>query len=398
MDTIYYRPHRDRYNDDDSDNDIDPSQLTYSLEIVQQPQRARMCGFGDKDRRHITPAPVLKLIAKSADGRIIPARQLSRQAFVVNADLWLEDEKTERNLVLVSSIASTKLPSRPYHTSTTEIPLSGSHQPYFRNDNEAYRGDGSPHRMRHDQLSTPISPNMASSSQPSSRTSSSAGERYTQHPHQEDNSWRSYGERYQDEQQLQRSTDSMRSETDEYARYDRLNNGHNNDHHSTAHYVEEEVDWDNPSTQNLVGQTTVGGQSAPDLDGKTSHIWFAFSVLSIRTEGVFKLRFSLCDLMQISGGKTYALCHVFSDPIHVQSPKRFLGTCGKHLSINLFYFQMTLSTNLADERVLERVLTIPIVDCLSVEVDNNDIANHLNKYSIRIPSRKDEKPTRGQAS
>jgi len=47
-------------------------------------------------------------------------RLLSRQAFVVNADLWLDDEVTERNLVLISSIASTKLPSRPYHTSTSE--------------------------------------------------------------------------------------------------------------------------------------------------------------------------------------------------------------------------------------------------------------------------------------
>ncbi|KAG0251264.1 hypothetical protein BG011_007740, partial [Mortierella polycephala] len=73
MDTIYFHPLHDRYNVENCGNDIDPSELTYSLEIVQQPQRARMCGFGDKDRRHITPAPVLKLIAKSADGRIVPA-------------------------------------------------------------------------------------------------------------------------------------------------------------------------------------------------------------------------------------------------------------------------------------------------------------------------------------
>jgi len=52
---------------------------------------------------------------------------------------------------------------------------------------------------------------------------------------------------------------------------------------------------------NLVGQTTVGGQVAPDLTGDTSHIWFAFSALSIRTEGTFKLKFSLCDLNQLNG-------------------------------------------------------------------------------------------------
>ncbi|KAG0278240.1 hypothetical protein BGZ96_002486, partial [Linnemannia gamsii] len=58
---------------DDDDLDIDPDELHYSLEIVQQPLRARMCGFGNKDRRNITPAPVLKLIASLPDGRIVPA-------------------------------------------------------------------------------------------------------------------------------------------------------------------------------------------------------------------------------------------------------------------------------------------------------------------------------------
>ncbi|KAG0357830.1 hypothetical protein BGZ54_000171 [Gamsiella multidivaricata] len=118
--------------------------------------------------------------------------------------------------------------------------------------------------------------------------------------------------------------------------------------------TEEDVDWESLSTQNLVGQTTVAGQVAPDLDGKSSHIWFAFSVLSIRTEGIFKLRFSLIDLTQMEGKTASVIYMLFSNPIHVQSPKKFLGTC-----------------------------------------DNNKIANHLNKYSIRIPSRKDEKPYRG---
>ncbi|KAF9113729.1 hypothetical protein BGX27_000890 [Mortierella sp. AM989] len=121
--------------------------------------------------------------------------------------------------------------------------------------------------------------------------------------------------------------------------------------------TEDQVDWENLSTQNLVGQTSVGGQIAPGLDEKTQFIWFAFSVLSIRTEGVFKLRFSLFDLTQIKGTSTPVIFRMFSDPIHVQSPKKFLGTC-----------------------------------------DNNEIANHLNKYSIRIPSRKDEKPFRGNNS
>lgn len=38
----------------------------WSLQVVQQPIRARMCGFGDKDRRPITPPPCIRLIVKDA--------------------------------------------------------------------------------------------------------------------------------------------------------------------------------------------------------------------------------------------------------------------------------------------------------------------------------------------
>ncbi|GAN08619.1 hypothetical protein MAM1_0214d08134 [Mucor ambiguus] len=43
----------------------------YKLEIVQQPSRARMCGFGDKDRRPISPPPILKLTVLTKNGNII---------------------------------------------------------------------------------------------------------------------------------------------------------------------------------------------------------------------------------------------------------------------------------------------------------------------------------------
>lgn len=37
-----------------------------------------------------------------------PSSHLGKQSFVVTADLWLEDEVTDRNLVLVSSIPSSR--------------------------------------------------------------------------------------------------------------------------------------------------------------------------------------------------------------------------------------------------------------------------------------------------
>jgi hypothetical protein len=38
------------------------------LEIVQQPLRARMCGFGEKDRRPVDPPPVVQLHVLNAKG------------------------------------------------------------------------------------------------------------------------------------------------------------------------------------------------------------------------------------------------------------------------------------------------------------------------------------------
>lgn len=43
----------------------------YELKVVQQPYRARMCGFGDKDRRPISPPPILQLITRTKDGQVI---------------------------------------------------------------------------------------------------------------------------------------------------------------------------------------------------------------------------------------------------------------------------------------------------------------------------------------
>ncbi|KAG0374016.1 hypothetical protein BGX24_010949 [Mortierella sp. AD032] len=84
------------------------------------------------------------------------------------------------------------------------------------------------------------------------------------------------------------------------------------------------------STRNLVGQIAVCGQIAPGLNEESTHIWFAFSILSIRTEGFFKVRFCLSDLQRIpEGGRSTTICEVFSNTIHVQTPKRFEGTCGK---------------------------------------------------------------------
>ncbi|TFK99126.1 velvet factor [Pterulicium gracile] len=72
----------------------------YSLEVTQHPIRARMCGFGDKDRRPLAPAAVAKLVVREEDNSLVDLDDIDISFFVVTVDLWSEDGKQEMNLVL----------------------------------------------------------------------------------------------------------------------------------------------------------------------------------------------------------------------------------------------------------------------------------------------------------
>ncbi|KAG6842059.1 hypothetical protein C0991_003585 [Blastosporella zonata] len=72
----------------------------YSLEVVQDPVRARMCGFGDKDRRPLAPAAVAKMIVRRDDNSVIDVDDVDCSFFLVTVDLWSADGKHEMNLVL----------------------------------------------------------------------------------------------------------------------------------------------------------------------------------------------------------------------------------------------------------------------------------------------------------
>jgi hypothetical protein len=74
--------------------------FTYRLEVAQQPIRARMCGFGDKDRRPITPPPALKLVVlKNDTGEEVHPNDIDCSYFVVMVDLWHHQGTGEVNTV-----------------------------------------------------------------------------------------------------------------------------------------------------------------------------------------------------------------------------------------------------------------------------------------------------------
>ncbi|KAI9025173.1 velvet factor-domain-containing protein [Phycomyces nitens] len=68
----------------------DTNPRAYYLDIVEQPQQCRMCGFGEKDRRPIDPAPVIHLIVRNQAG-FIDQDCMEMPFFVIHASLWSVD-------------------------------------------------------------------------------------------------------------------------------------------------------------------------------------------------------------------------------------------------------------------------------------------------------------------
>ncbi|CAO0792177.1 unnamed protein product [Mucor circinelloides] len=86
-----------------------PSQKSkkYRLIMVQNPVRARCCGFGEKDRRPIDPPPILQLFLERPDGSLQNAHDddSNISLFVVQCDLYSEDGKEPRGQVYNPSSA-----------------------------------------------------------------------------------------------------------------------------------------------------------------------------------------------------------------------------------------------------------------------------------------------------
>ncbi|KAI9717537.1 MAG: hypothetical protein M1812_004678 [Candelaria pacifica] len=114
----------------------------YTLEVVQQPIRARMCGFGDKsksrenngspqDRRPITPPPCVRLIVRDADtDKEVDINEIDTSFYILSVDLWSPDGTKEVNLVRHSATS----PSISAATATSYPPGPETHpvyQPYY---------------------------------------------------------------------------------------------------------------------------------------------------------------------------------------------------------------------------------------------------------------------------
>ncbi|KAJ6539675.1 velvet factor [Mycena capillaripes] len=119
----------------------------YSLEMVQHPLRARMCGFGDKDRRPLAPAAVARMVVKRDDHSLVDVDDVDCSFFIVTVDLWSEDGKHERNLVLHPSSGERYVPvqtnkQRRRGGSSTVPQRSGHQTPISRSTPTPFRPRG----------------------------------------------------------------------------------------------------------------------------------------------------------------------------------------------------------------------------------------------------------------
>lgn len=118
----------------------DNGKYRFELRVEQQPQRARMCGFGDKDRRPITPPPCVRLVIYDLQtGEEVPHDRIDGSFFVLQVDLW--DDNATREVNIVKS--STSSPAVSISTATTtSYPPTETRQHYQEVPPGLYSGPG----------------------------------------------------------------------------------------------------------------------------------------------------------------------------------------------------------------------------------------------------------------
>ncbi|KAJ4370537.1 hypothetical protein N0V83_005058 [Neocucurbitaria cava] len=256
---------------------------TYRLRVEQQPIRARMCGFGDKDRRPITPPPCIRLIVcDSQTGQEVDVNDVDSTFFVLMVDLWHEDGTRAVNLVRHSSAAPTVSissstvtsypppPERPMYMATQMLPQYTQYGQPLRSTVDPYGQAPMPSNYYASAPGGPAYPAYGASSA------------YAQHP-----------------QQIPMAVPAPP-----------VSQNH---------------------TRNLIGMNAVNACRLNDPDGKTG-FWFVLQDLSVRTEGTFRLKLSMCDIgvgqgtnAVVSTGKSPVLATSFSMPFTVYSAKKFPG-------------------------------------------------------------------------
>ncbi|RAL12038.1 velvet factor family protein [Aspergillus homomorphus CBS 101889] len=258
----------------------------WSLQVVQQPVRARMCGFGDKDRRPITPPPCIRLIVRDAQTeKEIDINEIDTSFYVLMVDLWNAEGTSEVNLV------------------------------------------------KHSATSPSISTAMSSSYPPPVQNVSPSYPPYAQNAYGQPVGYPHMNNYYAGNPQLQyQNPYGANPQAQSYYPY-----------YPGSHMPPANISPAQPVapgqggmfTRNLIGSLSASAFRLTDPENKIG-VWFILQDLSVRTEGSFRLKMSFVNVGTQSGespngvsvinhGSAPVLASVFSEPFHVFSAKKFPG-------------------------------------------------------------------------
>ncbi|KAF5698625.1 hypothetical protein FGLOB1_11908 [Fusarium globosum] len=281
----------------------------YSLDVKQQPVRARMCGFGDKDRRPITPPPCVRLVIINTEtGKEVDYNTLDHAMFVLSVDLWNHDGTKEVNLV------RTRNPFVPATISAPEprvwiwaiardelwagLSPTGAAELWSRLVETG--GTTSENKSVSDTRVAPAYP-------PSS----------------------SYGP----PQQYYPRHSGYSAEPSAPPPGAPFRNGYGQDQNALTRMAVVGGQPQGMFTRNLIGSLAASAFRLEDTEGQ-SGIWFVLQDLSVRTEGTFRLRFSFVNVGRPGGqganvnqGRAPILSSCYSESFHVYSAKKFPGVC-----------------------------------------------------------------------
>lgn len=349
QDPVPSSPQEDNFDQTDHSNDPTPLPETriyggkiWALDVVQQPIRARMCGFGDKDRRPITPPPCIRLIVMDANTkREVDINSLDTAFFVLTVDLWNVEATKEVNLVAHTHSSAPSIgqvvPASFPHTISNPSPSQPSPRPFHDLAQVlAYSRPAQNFGSPIDSASSYYSPSngFPTYNGVSSPYPSQPGYQYQDHR----NSYAEYRGGHSGQQSngypQHHSSSSFSSQ-----------NGSQGYQYSASPRHETPANINEPRgtfTRNLIGSLSASAFKLNDMNDNFG-IWFVLQDLSVRTEGWFRLKLNFVNVGQpntcaqpasaVNGQitqtvtKTTApvLASIFSKPFRVYSAKKFPG-------------------------------------------------------------------------
>ncbi|KAI9359555.1 velvet factor [Zopfochytrium polystomum] len=262
--------------------------VRYQLIVRQQPNRARMCGFSDlKDRRLIDPPPILQLVLQAADGSIVRADHFESPNLVCHASLWAPNGLEERSFIAKSPRSMNPTPSSAPDLNDDSFQAAAPAKRALRT--AAGQSSGQPYTAEE----LPVNFDTSSDALHSSVPPSSGLGRTTQ---------------------LSTPSSTDVSPTVPHS-IPSASQGAAGAVGARGHHPK--------LFESLLGSIVVPCLVLLDVDG-TEGMFFVFSDLSVRLQGLYRLKFQLVDVRSV-GRQSSVMCSAWTDVFEVFAAKTFPG-------------------------------------------------------------------------